>query len=66
MLKGTFVFNLGANVEDRWQDIREVVRPHMDDHTLTFNDNHILLACLGADDKKAVDQLMNSIKEWLS
>lgn len=56
----------GANVEDRWEDAYEVVRPHMDDHVLTFNDNHILLACLGAEKKKVVDQMMNSIKEWLS
>lgn len=55
----------GANVEGRWQEIYEVIRPHVDDHVLTFNDNHILLACLGAENKTAVDNLMTSIKNWI-
>jgi hypothetical protein len=52
-------------VEGRWQEIYEVIRPHVDDHVLTFNDNHILLACLGAENKTAVDNLMTSIKNWI-
>ncbi|XP_053382109.1 tetratricopeptide repeat protein 38-like isoform X1 [Mercenaria mercenaria] len=55
----------GANVEGRWKDIYEVIKSHEDDHVLTFNDNHILLACLGAENKAAVEHLMTSIKDWL-
>lgn len=55
----------GANVEGRWSQICEVIRPHTDDHVLTFNDNHILLACLGAGNQTAVNQFIDSIKDWV-
>ncbi|XP_052762658.1 tetratricopeptide repeat protein 38-like [Mya arenaria] len=56
----------GAQVEGRWEDCYEVIRPHMDDHVLTFNDNHILLACLGANNQAAVEQMMTSIQDWVA
>lgn len=56
----------GAKLEDRWQDIYEIIRPHVDDHVLSFNDIHILLACLGADNMTAVNQMMQSIKDFIS
>ncbi|WAR07478.1 TTC38-like protein [Mya arenaria] len=53
----------GVRLEGRWNDCYEVIRPHVDDHVLTFNDNHILLACLGANKIETVKRMMTSIKE---
>ena len=55
----------GVKVAGQWKEALEVVRPHIDDHVLTFNDNHILLACLGAEDEKATEQMMNSITDFI-
>ncbi|KAK7489432.1 hypothetical protein BaRGS_00019376 [Batillaria attramentaria] len=55
----------GVDVGDRWQDVLEVCRPHLDDHILVFNDVHMLLACLGAGKNDAVQRLMNSIEEFV-
>ena len=43
-----------------------MVQPHIDDHITTFNDNHILLACLGAKEEKVVEEMMDSITTYLS
>jgi len=53
-------------MEGRWTEAYEVIRPHMDDHVLSFNDNHILLACLGAKNETAVKQMMNSLKDFVT
>lgn len=55
----------GAPLEGRWADSYDVIRPHLDDHVLTFNDNHILLACLGAKNTSAVEQMMTSIETFI-
>lgn len=55
----------GASVGDRWNNIFEVVKPHIDDHITSFNDNHILLACLGAKNKEVSDAMMTSIKTYV-
>ena len=55
----------GANVEGRWDDIYEVVRPHIDDHVTSFNDNHIMLACLGAKKDHAVDEMKKSLTKFV-
>lgn len=54
-----------VNIGAEWKDLMEVVRPHIEDHVLTFNDNHILLACLGAKDNQIVNQMMDSIKTFI-
>ena len=56
---------IGVDVGGRWKELFETIRPHIDDHVLNFNDNHILLACLGANEKQVVNQMMDSIKDWL-
>lgn len=61
----TYYTITGVKLEGRWEECYEVIRPHMDDHVLNFNDNHILLACLGAKDQKAVEQMMESIKDFV-
>lgn len=55
----------GIDVGDRWADVCELCRPHLDDHILVFNDVHMLLACLGAGKTDAVQQLMNSIEGFV-
>ena len=55
----------GADVKGRWNDIYEVVRPHIGDHITTFNDNHILLACLGSKNEAATREMMKSIKDYV-
>ena len=53
------------NVGDKWNDLYEIVREHVDDHVITFNDNHILLACLGSKKMDVVNQMMESIKDYI-
>ena len=55
----------GVDVGNRWEDVFETIRPHVDDHILVFNDVHLLLACLGAGKNEAVKQLMDSIQNFV-
>ncbi|XP_050392408.1 tetratricopeptide repeat protein 38 isoform X1 [Patella vulgata] len=54
----------GVDIGDRWNDVYELCRPHCEDHILAFNDIHILMACLGANQKQATDQLMSSLRDY--
>ena len=53
-------------MEGRWDDIYEVVRPHTEDHVTSFNDNHIMLACLGAKKMHAVDEMKDSLTKFVA
>lgn len=55
----------GVNVENRYKDIQEVCRQHLDDHVLAFNDAHFMMACLGSEDKAATQKLLNSLKTFV-
>ncbi|KAK7091233.1 hypothetical protein V1264_008945 [Littorina saxatilis] len=55
----------GVNMGDRWEEVFEICRPHLDDHILVFNDVHLLLACLGANKGDAVKQMMDSIENFI-
>ncbi|XP_071101465.1 tetratricopeptide repeat protein 38-like [Haliotis cracherodii] len=55
----------GVDVGERWNNVYDVCRPHIDDHILAFNDVHMLLACLGAKKSDAVKQLMDSLKQFV-
>jgi len=55
----------GVNVGDRWEDLYEIARPRIDDHCLTFNDAHILLACLGSGHNDAAKQIIDSAQEFV-
>ncbi|XP_055996633.1 tetratricopeptide repeat protein 38-like [Ostrea edulis] len=54
----------GINVKDKWKEFNEVCKHHADDHILTFNDAHFLMASLGAEDKATTDKMMMSLKEF--
>lgn len=51
-------------MKDKWREFNEVCKDHVDDHILTFNDAHFLMASLGAGDKSAADKLLTSLKEF--
>ncbi|XP_067666237.1 tetratricopeptide repeat protein 38-like isoform X2 [Haliotis asinina] len=55
----------GVDVGERWNDIYDVCRPHVDDHILAFNDVHILMACLASKQPDAAKQMMESIKQFV-
>ena len=55
----------GVDVGERWQEVFEVCRPHLDDHILVFNDAHLLMACLGAGKEDGVKQMMDSIENFI-
>lgn len=56
---------LGVNIESRWNDIYEVCKSHIGDHTLAFHDTHILMSCLGAKQKETSNAMMESIQVLL-
>uniref|UniRef100_A0A2C9JUD5 Tetratricopeptide repeat protein 38 n=2 Tax=Biomphalaria glabrata TaxID=6526 RepID=A0A2C9JUD5_BIOGL len=55
----------GVSVEDRWEKVYDVCKSHLHDHILTFNDMHILISCLGAGQKQAVKEMMDSIEVFV-
>ncbi|PVD31803.1 hypothetical protein C0Q70_07221 [Pomacea canaliculata] len=55
----------GVNIGDRWEDVFELCRPHLDDHILVFNDIHFLLGCLGAGKADATKYFINSFEEFV-
>ncbi|XP_078331757.1 tetratricopeptide repeat protein 38-like [Crassostrea virginica] len=54
----------GVKVKDKWKEFNEICRDHAEDHILTFNDAHFLMASLGAGDKTVSDKLITSLKEF--
>ncbi|KAH9512624.1 Tetratricopeptide repeat protein 38 [Bulinus truncatus] len=55
----------GVNVEDRWEKVYDVCKSHLHDHILAFNDLHMLISCLGAGQKQAVQEMMESIELFI-
>ncbi|XP_014670355.1 PREDICTED: tetratricopeptide repeat protein 38-like [Priapulus caudatus] len=51
--------------QERWEDVAEVCRPRLDEHTSVFNDCHLLMACLSAKKSSDVDHLIGSIKTYV-
>ena len=64
ILSDNFSLGKGQEVRSRWNEILEVCKPHVDDHVLTFNDAHFLMASLGAEDKETTDKLISSMKDF--
>ncbi|XP_062585103.1 tetratricopeptide repeat protein 38-like [Saccostrea cucullata] len=56
----------GVKVKDKWKEFNEICKDHADDHILTFNDAHFLMASLGAKDKMTTDKLIGSLREFAS
>lgn len=55
----------GVKVEDRYNDIHEICRQHLDDHVLAFNDAHFMMACLGTGDKKSTQTFLDSMRKFI-
>ncbi|KAJ8315258.1 hypothetical protein KUTeg_007408 [Tegillarca granosa] len=55
----------GADVKDRWSSILETHKEHFDEHVLAWNDVHLLIGCIGSKNKKAEEQLMDSIRDYI-
>ncbi|KAJ6668458.1 hypothetical protein lerEdw1_011940 [Lerista edwardsae] len=53
----------GVKVGDRWKAVNQLTRKHAKDHTLIFNDAHILMASLGAQDQQTTQELLKSLQE---
>ena len=50
---------------ERWEDVRELVRPSVEDHSLIFNDYHLLLACQGLKDTEMTSKFHDSLQEFV-
>ncbi|XP_033004143.1 tetratricopeptide repeat protein 38 isoform X1 [Lacerta agilis] len=53
----------GLKVGDRWKAVNQLTRKHAKDHILVFNDAHILMSSLGAQDHKTTDELLATLHE---
>ncbi|XP_071966189.1 tetratricopeptide repeat protein 38-like [Antedon mediterranea] len=51
--------------KERWQKIFDVTKPHLDDHTLVFNDIHYLMAALGAKQNDIVKRFKESTTDFI-
>jgi hypothetical protein len=51
-------------VKDKWKEFNEICKHHSDDHILTFNDAHFLMASLGAEDNTTTNKMIKSLKEF--
>lgn len=56
----------GCDVSNRWKDLCDVSVRHIDDHLLTFYDAHLLMAYLGANSRKHVDEFLHSLNHYIS
>lgn len=55
----------GVNVGDRYKDIQDVCKQHLDDHVLAFNDAHFMMSCIGAGDKVSTGKLLESMRSFV-
>ncbi|XP_029455900.1 tetratricopeptide repeat protein 38 [Rhinatrema bivittatum] len=53
----------GVNIGDRWKKLLQITKPHAKDHVLLFNDLHILMSSLGANDQEMTNQLLTTLQE---
>ncbi|GLT11069.1 tetratricopeptide repeat protein [Sulfitobacter porphyrae] len=54
----------GVNVGDRWRALTDVARKHLHDRDLIFVSLHYLMALVANGDRKAADQMIESMREW--
>ena len=59
------VWLAGCDVSNRWKDLCDVSVRHIDDHLLTFYDAHLLMAYLGANSRKHVDEFLHSLNHYI-
>ncbi|GAB1606337.1 tetratricopeptide repeat protein 38-like [Argonauta hians] len=55
----------GVNVRERWEDSYKFFRSHLSDHILAFNDAHVMMCCMGADQDQAGDKLLDSLQDYI-
>ncbi|XP_042325586.1 tetratricopeptide repeat protein 38, partial [Sceloporus undulatus] len=53
----------GVKVGDRWKGVNQLAKKHAIDHILIFNDVHILMSSLGAQDHKTIHELLTTLQE---
>ncbi|XP_051016106.1 tetratricopeptide repeat protein 38-like [Acomys russatus] len=53
----------GVSIGQRWQAVLPVTKKHTRDHVLLFNDAHLLMASLGAQDLQTTQELMTTLQE---
>ncbi|ELT93370.1 hypothetical protein CAPTEDRAFT_212915 [Capitella teleta] len=55
----------GNSVGDRWGEVCKSWSPRSKDHIYSFNDCHMMMAFLGADDKEKRQEFVESMQEYL-
>lgn len=55
----------GVNCSDKWKESFEIFQPHIDDHVLSFNDAHIIMSCLGSDNKNEAIRFLKSLQDFI-
>ncbi|XP_063164412.1 tetratricopeptide repeat protein 38 [Candoia aspera] len=53
----------GVKVGDRWKEVNQLTKKHAQDHILIFNDAHILMASLGAQDQNTSNELLTTLQD---
>uniref|UniRef100_T1IQF3 Innexin n=1 Tax=Strigamia maritima TaxID=126957 RepID=T1IQF3_STRMM len=53
----------GVNVGKRWEEAYNICVPHLNDHITTFNDIHLLFACVGSGRNSDVSNYIDSFKQ---
>ncbi|XP_061438455.1 tetratricopeptide repeat protein 38 isoform X2 [Rhineura floridana] len=53
----------GLKVGDRWKAVNQLTKKHARDHVLIFNDAHILMSSLGAQDHNTTHDLLTTLEE---
>ena len=54
----------GVDVGDRWKELAEVSRTHIQDTDLIFVSLHYLMALVSAGDREAADEMIENIRKW--
>ncbi|KAL4612798.1 tetratricopeptide repeat protein 38 isoform X1 [Arapaima gigas] len=53
----------GVSVKDRQRELLQVTQPHTEDHMLLFNDLHLLMTSLGAEEQGSTWRLLESLRK---
>lgn len=56
----------GSTINKHWDSAFEICKPHLQDHILGFNDAHFMMACLGTNNIKAAEELLETITDEVS
>ena len=54
----------GVDVGDRWRELSEISRTHIQDTDLIFVSLHYLMALVSAGDREAADEMIENIRKW--